>query len=198
MNPGIEQLVNGIYTDGYSIIEKFFGAEEINSFLEVFQKYQNNFTEAGIGRQQDFTKAKEIRSDKILWLEKGNEENVDKSFFNVIAEVILNLNRRCFLGLNDFEFHFARYEPGTFYKRHKDVFKSNDARKISVILYLNNKWKQGDGGELKIYLPGSEITVEPKGGTLVAFESGIEHEVLLSNTNRYSITGWLKNSNSVL
>jgi SM-20-related protein len=93
--------------------------------------------------------------------------------------------------LNDYEFHFACYEAGTFYRRHKDVFSNDDSRKISAVLYLNKNWKSGDGGELVIY-EKEEIKAEPKAGALVVFESHIEHEVLTSHTERISITGWIK------
>jgi SM-20-related protein len=59
---------------------------------------------------------------------------------------------------------------------------------------LNKNWKPENGGELKLYLEnGEELTIEPRAGTLVVFESHMEHEVLMSHADRYSITGWLKN-----
>jgi len=85
---------------------------------------------------------------------------------------------------------------GAFYKKHKDAFKSDDARRISVILYLNKNWEKENGGELKLYLENSEETIEPISGRLVVFESHLEHEVLESKTDRYSITGWLKSKAS--
>lgn len=198
MNSNVENLVKGIYSEGLAVIEHFFNEEEVDLLLNVFLQHQSKLKEAGVGKDNNFTKSKEIRSDKILWLEKGNYPLIDSVFFTCIDELLLGINRRCFLGLNNSEFHFAKYETGSFYKRHKDAFRSDDARKISIILYLNKNWKNGDGGELKIYLPGSELTVQPKSGTLVAFESSIEHEVIQSNTDRFSITGWLKNNKFAL
>ena len=48
-----------------------------------------------------------------------------------------------------------------------------------------------------IYEKG-EVKTEPKAGTLVVFESHIEHEVLTSNTERISITGWIKRKKDFL
>jgi SM-20-related protein len=66
-------------------------------------------------------------------------------------------------------------------------------------LYLNEKWEDSDGGALRMYFPqedGAELVkdVLPIGGRLVVFLSGeIPHEVLPTQKERISITGWLKN-----
>jgi SM-20-related protein len=63
---------------------------------------------------------------------------------------------------------------------------------ITLILYLNDNWQPGDGGELKIYKENEEILVEPIGGRCIIFKSAaLEHEVLLTNKSRLSLTGWL-------
>ena len=63
-----------------------------------------------------------------------------------------------------------------------------------MLLYLNSNWKPEDGGELMLYRDElSPMKIEPLGGRLLVFESEMEHEVLMSNADRYSITGWLKN-----
>ncbi|MBA3665095.1 MAG: 2OG-Fe(II) oxygenase [Bacteroidetes bacterium] len=192
MNSKIDALAESIYSKGFEVSEAFFSGQEVDALLSVFQKNEDLFKEAGIGKNKEYTRIKDIRSDKILWLNKGTDEIIDEVFFYRIETLSVALNRRCFLGLNSSEFHFAKYEPGTFYKRHKDIFNSDDARKISAIIYLNKNWKESDGGELVIYTEEKNITVEPKAGTLVLFESSIEHEVRISTANRYSITGWLK------
>jgi SM-20-related protein len=151
---------------------------------------QKLFKQAAIGNKTEKQTNADIRRDSIFWLEK---DDAAFSFFsNKIYELISNLNRHFYLGINDHEFHLAHYPAGGFYKKHKDAFKSDDARKISVILYLNKHWKKGNGGELKLYLENSEMIIEPLAGRLVVFESHLEHEVLESKTDRYSITGWLK------
>ncbi len=186
----IENIVNTIYEKGYSITQDFVSSKIIDDLLIEFEKQKLNLREANIGKNENKLLAKEIRSDKIVWLERTTE--LSNLFFSSLDELIIQLNRRCFLGVNDFEFHFACYETGTFYKRHKDAFTNDAARKISVILYLNKSWQASHGGELMIYTKDSEIKVEPKAGTLVVFESILEHEVLLSNATRISLTGWLK------
>jgi SM-20-related protein len=193
MHTKTEDIVNLLYTQGYGISEVFFNDSAVNSFVYSLEARQNQMKEAGIGNNSGFQKSKEVRSDKILWIEKDEDKDLDLRFFPVLDELILQLNRRCFLGINVSEFHFSKYEPGSFYKRHRDAFSDDDARKISVVVYLNRNWQKGDGGELALYLENETITVEPRSGTIVIFESHMEHEVLESKMNRYSITGWLKN-----
>jgi Rps23 Pro-64 3,4-dihydroxylase Tpa1-like proline 4-hydroxylase len=53
--------------------------------------------------------------------------------------------------------------------------------------------KKGDGGELKVYLKDKEELISPSWGKLVIFKSDeLEHEVLPTNINRFSVCGWLR------
>ena len=70
---------------------------------------------------------------------------------------------------------------------------------ISLVLYLNDDWRDVDGGALRIYAtrdacePACELA--PRGGTLVAMRSEmIPHEVLPASAERWSIAGWLRRS----
>jgi len=55
------------------------------------------------------------------------------------------------IGLFEFECHFAHYAPGAFYRRHLDQFAGGGRRRVSTVLYLNSGWRDGDGGELRLY-----------------------------------------------
>ena len=64
---------------------------------------------------------------------------------------------------------------------------------ISVVIYLNEGWQSGDGGELQLIDQSkNKILVEPIRNRCVLFKSAeVPHEVLLANRSRYSLTGWL-------
>jgi SM-20-related protein len=102
------------------------------------------------------------------------------------------------MGILQKEFHYAIYPKSTFYKRHIDTFQNDDRRKLSIVCYLNEEdWQPENGGELVLYLDdnGSEVqkVIYPFPGRIVIFESQIiEHEVKPVETERLSITGWLK------
>jgi SM-20-related protein len=115
-----------------------------------------------------------------------------KEFFDLKSELIEKLRRICFISLSGSEFHIAKYPEGSHYDRHLDQFNERSNRQITVLIYLNENWKEGDGGELVIYKGEQEIIVEPIARRLLLFKSDvIEHEVLTTNVPRYSLTGWL-------
>ncbi len=59
---------------------------------------------------------------------------------------------------------------------------------------MNDDWKFGNGGELKIFSEHGDEIIAPIGNRLVLFRSDtIEHEVLETATSRKSLTGWLLN-----
>ena len=106
---------------------------------------------------------------------------------------VLYLNATCYTGITGYEFHYTLYETGSFYKKHLDQFRNNDSRKYSMIMYLNTDWVIADGGELCIHHTGHLQHVNPTNGKTVFFQSNeLEHEVLVTNKARMSITGWLK------
>ncbi|HYJ20383.1 MAG TPA: 2OG-Fe(II) oxygenase, partial [Burkholderiales bacterium] len=109
----------------------------------------------------------------------------------------LKLNRDLQVGLFEFECHFARYKPGAFYRKHLDQFSRDSRRRLSSILYLNQDWRDADGGELRLYLErkpvSGHVDIRPDGGTLVLFLSEkFPHEVLPAKRERHSLTGWFK------
>lgn len=62
-----------------------------------------------------------------------------------------------------------------------------------MISYLNADWETKDGGELQIYQTDNNQTISPTQGKTVFFKSNeLEHEVLVTNERRMSVTGWLK------
>ena len=117
----------------------------------------------------------------------------ENSFFNLMDNFVAHLNETCYTGITSYEFHYTLYEKGSFYKKHLDQFRNNDSRKYSMVMYLNTCWKTNDGGELCVYHEGKPQNISPIGGKSVFFKSNeLEHEVLLTNVPRMSITGWLK------
>jgi SM-20-related protein len=149
--------------------------------------------EAGIGNENKLTHDKLLRSDKIYWLDKSHNDVHENAFFELMDSFVLHLNQTCYTGITGYEFHYAMYETGSFYKKHLDQFKSNKSRAFSMIMYLNTNWKEADGGELCIYHSDFTQTISPQQGKCVFFKSSeLEHEVLLTNQPRFSITGWLR------
>ena len=200
MNPLFEPIIDGILTDGYGVIDNFLSSTETIALASRLRERRaaGQFRAAGIGNQH-VTVENTIRGDEILWLDKATAIADEIAFLNRISEFMQYVNQTCYLGLREFEFHYALYPTGTFYKRHLDQFRTDSRRKLSVICYLNADWQETDGGQLVLYLPNADtqiehqVTISPTGGRLICFESSqLEHEVLPATRERLSITGWLK------
>jgi SM-20-related protein len=153
----------------------------------------NQLQDAGTGQHSTVAHNKSFRSDIIYWLDRKHNNIHENSFFDLMDEFVRHLNATCYTGITGYEFHYTLYEKGSFYKKHLDRFRDNDSRQYSMIMYLNNDWQENDGGELCIHHDNRVENISPLGGKSVFFKSSeLEHEVLISNKPRMSITGWLK------
>lgn len=159
---------------------------------------RGEFRPAGVGQGTERQFAKRVRTDYTYWLNREVTNAPQAHLWRRIDLLKAALNRELFLGLTDFEGHYAAYSEGGFYERHRDSFHGDSARMVSVVLYLNRDWKPADGGRLRIFSKDqtgeeSHIDVDPVGGTMVCFLSNeSEHEVLLNNRPRFSLAGWFK------
>jgi SM-20-related protein len=139
-----------------------------------------------------------IRGDSINWLDASN--SIDGEYLACMEELRLGLNAALFLGLFDYESHYAIYSKGDGYAKHSDVLQGKKNRILTTVLYLNEDWHDGDGGELLVFdATGNSVIakVNPTFGTMIIFLSeSFPHEVLISNVNRRSIAGWFRISGS--
>lgn len=183
----------------YVVIDHFIQPDAVAGILEGMKdRYQQRqFKKAGIGHLRDFRQDDQVRGDSILWIEPEQFQEVQTYFLPPINQFVTYLNQRCFLSLQGYEMHYAVYPEGSFYTRHLDQLSDNSNRILTFICYLNQNWTSDDGGALRIYLNSSLgdetfIDVLPEAGRLVCFKSNLlEHEVLPTKRERFSLTGWL-------
>ena len=190
-------LIDSFIKDKVGIAENFLSvslaAHLKNNLIGLFEN--KKLLNAGVGNATVVNQDKLIRSDMIYWLDRKHENQYENDFFDLMDEFVLYLNRTCYTGITGYEFHYTLYESGTFYKKHIDQFQQNGSRQYSMIMYLNADWKAADGGELRIHHVEEEQNISPDNGKSVFFKSSdLAHEVLLTNKQRMSITGWLKTS----
>jgi len=177
--------------DDFVVVDDFLSIDEFRLIMDFFRRAEedNRLKKAGIGASGEFQIKSSIRGDFIHWLDQNRDTDL-KPVFDFIDELIQKLKRYCFLSLSGSEFHIAKYPEGSHYDRHLDQFNERSNRQITVLIYLNEHWKNGDGGELVIYKDGEEIVVEPIARRMLLFKSDtIEHEVLTTKVPRYSLTG---------
>ena len=190
-----DELINDLIEKDFSFTDKMFPKDLLSNLLVNLNiKLENRqMKAAGIGNKFVYQRNLEVRGDVISWLDNNGSDVHELEFFKIVDDFISYLNSTCYSGINDSEFHYAVYDEGSFYKKHIDQFKSDFGRKYSMVTYLNENWNILDGGELMIYDDLNKITIEPLFGRTVFFRSDIiEHEVLITNRQRFSIAGWLK------
>jgi SM-20-related protein len=195
-----ENLIDQVVDKGYAVGDGFLKEETLNALFNQLQQLREEdaLKAAGIGQLIEREVIQSIRGDQIHWISKKSSNTFEQLFNRQVEAFSAYLNRSCFLSLNDYEFHYTCYPAGTFYKKHIDRFQSDRSRILSLILYLNKDWEKSDGGEIAVY-PNDEAPqiIEPQWGRVVCFKSDeLAHEVLPTQVNRYSVTGWLKSVNS--
>jgi len=194
MNLVFEGVADGLADKGYAVTDQFLNETEVRSILQSgdFSDTMERFKKAGIGKKQEVQINEAIRGDYIHWLDRATASDAVKIYLDRLNDLTQFLNQALFLSLKEVEAHLTVYPAGTFYKRHLDQFKKDDHRKLSVICYLNQGWKEDQGGQLRMHLPSGPFDVFPTAGRMVCFRSDqIEHEVLAATRERLSITGWM-------
>lgn len=197
-------LVDALRDSGWCCLPRFLDAELVAALRAELRVLLPQFRSAAVGRAQLRQQRAAIRSDATLWLDASTA--AQRMFLETMESLRLSINRQLYLGLFDFEAHYAHYAPGAFYQRHRDVFRApfdgdsmqavaGPRRVLSSVFYLNEDWREADGGELVLWdVEDRELArITPEAGTAVFFLSAeMPHEVLPARIDRYSIAGWFR------
>ena len=161
-----------------------------------------SFKVANIGN--DKTLNEEIRVSESFFLSGSNthtNNEARKTLFGVLDAMQDDLGQNePMLDKSTMEASYVYYSNGGFYKRHIDAVPNSVSilRRYSFLLYLNQKWEEEDGGQLRVFEGDSTHTqtrnfydIKPEAGTLVIFPSdSVQHEVLQSKKERLVVVGW--------
>ena len=196
----VEEFLNAMAGVGWAVMPMSISSEEgLHLKNECTASHLDGaFHRAGVGRGGSLQVREDIRRDEVLWIEPGEASAHQTLYLASLETLRLALNERFFLGLFNYEGHFAIYPQGAFYKAHLDRHAGTRDRIVTVILYLNEGWQTGDGGELKLWTSaagrdGCYELIEPRMGTMVCFMAeDFWHEVLPAIKQRTSITGWFR------
>lgn len=194
-------VVDALAESGMGVFPQFIAAPLIRALRHDVEKLpQHALTPAAIGRAHQLQTDDAIRSDKTRWL--NGETPTQRYYQAMMLSLKQQLNRALFLGLKEYECHYALYEAGDFYKTHLDAFRGRSNRRVTTVLYLNEDWQAHHGGELIIYPETRQGTIHrvlPNAGTLVCFLSDVfPHEVLPATRNRLSVSGWFRIDDSAV
>jgi SM-20-related protein len=202
--------LQSLTSNGYVTIDNFLPEslqESLRQDVQTLRK-ASQFNVAKIGQDSTNTLNTEIRVAETCFLGPTKLKEIPDAsrsqLYDVLDHIRQDLPKQP-LDTNLSEFLYAYYPKGGFYRRHRDAIPGSASvlRKYSLLLYLNKDWNEDDGGRLRMhkdsggdFLPeGQEanyMDVDPKGGTLVLFESDqFPHEVLDTQAaERIAIVGW--------
>lgn len=190
-----ETIIDDLAEHGWSLQHSFLSTDLTLGLAAECRRReaQGALAPAGIGRGEALTIREGIRGDQIQWLEQGQLPLCDR-YLEQMDALRQRLNQTLFLGLEEFECHFALYPPGAFYRTHLDRFRDDDSRCVTAVVYLNPDWQPSDGGELRMHFAdGSQRDIPPLAGDLLVFLSGdFPHEVRVTHADRLSLTGWFR------
>ncbi|KAG6972440.1 hypothetical protein JG688_00003992 [Phytophthora aleatoria] len=208
------ELVSGLLRDGYYVVRDAFPVEYLRrlrdemKLLHTSDQLYPNSTHILLNNVDNGSKS----TTKTLLLEKHDifetELALDairdqstvpflRDFFE--QQVVfgpLHLALPDWLGLAG---HMVKVQHnagrGACFPMHFDTY-GDDGKCVTAVLYLNEEWKQGDGGEIVLYpFPNSRVVVQPRFGELVLFSSQqMLHRVMPANKPRYALTTWMYHS----
>lgn len=187
-------LADALRRDGWATVRHLVDddlvdalAAEARAHREA-QRLQPAATGRADGRQRGG-----LRGDSTLWLDDAACGAASARLLAAFEALRVDMDRRLLLGLREVEAHFAHYPPGAGYSRHRDRFRSDDARVLSLVVYLNADWPDDAGGALRLHLPEGPHDIAPRLGTVAIFLSdSVEHEVLPANRARFSVAAWFR------
>jgi len=194
--PAFESLTRGLEAYGFVVLPDGLPADVARVLTQYVGAVDaEDFRAAAVGRGMEQQRNRFVRRDLIHWMDERNPALAPWRAWTESLRV--HLNRQLYLGLFSFESHLAHYRPGDFYRTHVDAFRGDANRVISLVCYLNEDWKEGDGGELVLHTNSGEVTVQPVDRTVVLFLSEeMPHEVRPARRDRYSVTGWFRLNSS--
>lgn len=206
--PRTASLADGaaaLFDRGLVICDDFASPPLVRELVECVQRRRSEgqFAAARIGAESEAQRREEIRGDSTCWWAEPLYA-AERALLADLEQLRVQLNREGFLGLFDLELHYAWYPPGRGYARHVDQPRGRQQRRVSVILYLNEDWDPGAGGQLRVFETGGlhaegfhpagfHRDIEPVAGRLVYFlTDGREHAVLPALRDRLSVSGWFR------
>ena len=200
-----ESIAKNLVTTGWYAGKSIFAAELSGCLMQRARLLADTheLTSARVGRNASVQANTQLRGDDTRWLAHAPVNASERDAVASVTALQTYLNEALFLGAHEVELHFARYAPGAFYRTHRDRFRDDDTRLVSLVFYLNDYWPDDAGGELVLYADddsGTVVTrVPPRVGTMACFLSDrFPHEVLPAMRERFSLTGWLRRTETAL
>ncbi len=147
----LDRILEQLRADGIAVSDGFLPPFDVDALAEcaALRRARGEFLEARIGADSSLQRREDVRGDLICWL-AGALFPAETRVLGALEQLRLCLNEGAYLGLLDLEIHYAWYPPGAAYSRHVDRPPGRSARRVSLVLYLNERRSPADGGALRI------------------------------------------------
>lgn len=192
----LHAIVEGVAARGYAVVRDFLPTLDVDVLRAAALAHDraDAMTAAAIGRGEARAVRGSVRGDRIRWIDAAAATPAEQRLLDALDALRLAANRAMQLGLFELEAHYAIYPSGVGYARHVDRFQDDDARVLSLVLYLNAGWRADEGGALRLSMDdGRSVDIAPDGGTMVTFlAERFPHEVQAATRERISIAGWFR------
>lgn len=191
-------LIAGLVDHGWAVAPGFFPADLVAGLAAEAEALDQAGALAAAGIGRDGAAEPTVRAAHIHWLDGDTAPR--RRWLAAMEHLRLALNRALFLGLFEYEGHYAVYPPGAFYRRHVDSLAGARNRLVSAVAYLDTDWRWADGGQLRIWDRSGALAAEvaPEAGTLALFLSEeIPHEVRPTRRRRHAVPGWFRCNASI-
>jgi len=131
-----ERIVSELADTGFSTCDNFVSPLLVSSMaFEARRRHkQGDFRHARVGNGASMQLRPEIRNDRVLWLDSDKPGATQLPYFLDLETLRREINRNLYLGLFEFEGHFALYPPGASYDIHFDRFIGTMERVVTCIL----------------------------------------------------------------
>lgn len=174
---------------GFVVIDDAFDSQSLREELEA-ENVRERISPAKV-TSQIFNET--IRGDLSTFLDIEN--STKPRALKALVDWVASIGEQMFATKCRPSVQVACFPAGAAYPRHSDVSSktNHQSRILTAILYLNDSWREQDGGCLRIFLKGADVTtdVEPMANRLVLFPSDLQHQVLETNRERWAVTVWL-------
>lgn len=180
----------------FDFIQVYENVIPISLCDEILNEYKNdnNWTIAGVGRNQINTNIRNVNTipisnENVILMNPEVRKYLDEKLYKVASEIIRKYNDTFPLTQieEDSGYDLLRYEEGQFYSQHTDSFKKHP-RAVSCSFALNDNY---EGGEFAFF--DRELIYNLKKGSVIMFPSNFmyPHEIMpVTKGTRYSIITW--------
>ena len=190
----LDRILQGLEQEGFFLLEGALSVSDLERIDTFFTTHRESFQPAKIGSKENRLRDESVRGDYTYWIDSLNPPVAFAPVINFLEDLRKEVNRKFYLGVQQFECHLAYYPSGTFYQTHYDTFEKDSSRRLSFIFYLNSHWEDEWGGELILYEKEGKILkrILPRPGSFICFlSSEFPHEVRPATKERRSFTGWM-------